>query len=181
MKKQRIINIIIPAVSAVFIVVCSLVSIPLTVPFTLQTFAIFLITALFGAKKATISIAVYILLGLVGLPVFSGFNSGAGTFLGPTGGFMIGFFLIPVSYFVFTKVFSKSALFEIIGLIVGLILCYLTGTVWFLTVYAGAKGNTNILTALSICVIPFIIPDLIKLFLAFVISKRLKPVIAKYN
>ena len=73
------------------ITVCSWISIPTTIPFTLQTFAVFLTVALIGTKRSFISVIIYILLGAVGLPVFSGFKGGVGALLGPTGGYIIGF------------------------------------------------------------------------------------------
>ena len=71
--------------------VCSWISIPATVPFTLQTFAVFLTCGLLGGRRGTLTVLVYLLLGAIGLPVFSGFTGGIGHLAGPTGGYIIGF------------------------------------------------------------------------------------------
>ena len=92
------------------IAVCSWISIPLTVPITLQTFAIFLTVALLGLKNGTITVLVYILLGAIGLPVFSGFKSGAAVLLGTTGGYIIGFLFSAIVVGLILKFFGKSTL-----------------------------------------------------------------------
>ena len=175
-NKLKTIDIILPAVCAAIITVCSWIYIPSTVPFTMQTFAIFLITGLFGAKYSEIAIFLYILLGFIGLPVFSGFKSGWQAVAGPTGGYMVGFFFIPLVYAVFTRLFSKSAVIEFISFITGLIICYAFGTAWFMFVFS-RHDSIGIIKTLSLCVFPFIIPDVIKLSLALFITKRLSLVI----
>ena len=79
------------AVFAVIIAICSWISIPATVPFTLQTFAIFLTVGVLGGKKGSLAVLVYILLGAVGVPVFAGFSAGIGILFGNTGGYIVGF------------------------------------------------------------------------------------------
>ena len=79
------------ALFAALIAICAWISIPAPVPFTLQTMAVFLAVGLLGGKRGTIAVAVYIMLGAVGLPVFSGFNGGIGALLGPTGGYLIAY------------------------------------------------------------------------------------------
>lgn len=79
------------AVFAVLIAICSWISIPMTVPFTLQTFAVFLAVGVLGGKRGSLAVLIYILLGAVGIPVFAGFSGGIGQLLGNTGGYIIGF------------------------------------------------------------------------------------------
>ncbi|MEI3229118.1 MAG: biotin transporter BioY [Lachnospiraceae bacterium] len=79
------------AIFAVLIAICSWISIPTTVPFTLQTFAVFLAVGVLGGKRGTLSILIYLLLGAIGVPVFAGFTGGIGIVLGTTGGYIIGF------------------------------------------------------------------------------------------
>ena len=74
------------ALMAVVLCICSWITVPFAVPFTMQTFAVFCSLLLLGGKLGTLSIGVYILLGMVGLPVFSGFRGGIGHIIGPTGG-----------------------------------------------------------------------------------------------
>ena len=94
MKQFRVVDLTYMAVCAALIAVCSWISIPAAVPFTLQTFAVFCVLGLLGGKRGTVSILVYILLGAIGLPVFSGFNGGIGALLGTTGGYIIGFIFV---------------------------------------------------------------------------------------
>ncbi len=179
MKKSSIVNMILAALSAAFIAVCSWITIPFTIPFTLQTFAIFCVLTVFGAKIGLCGITVYILLGLVGLPVFSGFRSGAGTLLGATGGYIIGFLFIGIIFAISQKIFGEKPLAQILSLFVGLVICYAFGTVWFWAVYADSTGKMTLAAAFSVCVLPFVIPDIVKLLLAALIAKKLKPVIKK--
>ena len=93
------------AVGAVLIAVCSWISIPAAVPFTLQTFAVFFVLSLLGGKLGTLSILVYILLGAAGIPVFAGFSAGLGVLLGSTGGYIAGFLILGLLVFM-TAVFA---------------------------------------------------------------------------
>ncbi|QFJ55350.1 biotin transporter BioY [Pseudobutyrivibrio xylanivorans] len=165
------------ALGAALITICSWISIPTAVPFTLQTFAVFAMLALLGGKRGTLATLVYILLGAVGAPVFAGFSGGVGVLLGTTGGYIVGFILTGLIYILFEKFFKKTLVGEVIALVLGLVSCYALGTVWFMTVYAKSSGAIGVMTALGWCVFPFIIPDLIKLGLALVISRRVRPVI----
>ena len=79
------------SLSAAVIAVCAWITVPFTVPFTMQTFAVFLAVLLFGSARGMLSILLYIALGAVGLPVFSSFGGGIGVLIGPTGGYIIGF------------------------------------------------------------------------------------------
>lgn len=178
-NKLKILDITYIAVFVALITVCSWLSIPFTVPITLQTFAIFLCLSLLGGQKGTVAILVYILLGLVGVPVFSGFRGGLSVIVGVTGGYIVGFLLTGIIYWVFEKLFKEKLLVKIISLLLGLIVCYSFGTAWFIFVSA-SKGNAmTVLGTLSICVFPFIIPDTLKLAAALLISKRLKPLLKK--
>lgn len=181
MKKASIVNMVLAALGAALISVCSWVSIPMTVPFTLQTFAVFCVLVAFGYKVGLTSIVVYILIGAIGLPVFSNFQSGIGALLGATGGYIVGFIFIGIAYAVAQKLFPNKIIAEIIALLVGLLICYSFGTFWFMFVYTKNTGAITLSTALSWCVLPFIIPDVIKMLLAVLISKKIKPVIEKYK
>lgn len=165
------------ALGAALIAICSWISIPTTVPFTLQTFAVFMILSLLGGKRGTLATLVYILLGAVGAPVFANFTGGLGVLLGSTGGYIIGFILTGVIYIVYEKLLKKTLVGEIIALVLGLAVCYAVGTVWFIQVYSKANGAIGAMTALSWCVFPFIIPDLVKLVLAIVLARRVRPVL----
>lgn len=159
---------------AVLIMLCSWLSVPATVSFTMQTFAVFMLCDLLGGAAGLMSVLLYVLLGALGLPVFAGFNSGIGTLLGPTGGYIMGFFLTAAVMLLQQKHLPDKALWRIAGMVAGLFVCYLFGTVWFLIVYAQRGTPITLMTALGWCVFPFIIPDLIKIALAFLISGRVK-------
>lgn len=162
------------ALMAVIIAVCSWISIPTTVPFTLQTFGVFMAVGLLGGKKGTVSVIVYILLGAVGVPVFAGFSSGIGVLFGTTGGYIVGFVLSGLVYWAMTAAFGEKLPIMIIAMVLGLLVCYAFGTAWFMIVYAKNTAPIGLLTALGWCVFPFIIPDCIKIALAVVLTKQLK-------
>ena len=128
------------AIFAVLIAICSWISIPMTVPFTLQTFGVFMAVGVLGGKRGSLAVLVYILLGVIGVPVFAGFSGGLGILLNNTGG-------------------------------------YAMGTIWFMVVYTRTTGAVGIGTVLGWCVIPFIIPDLVKIALAFVLSRRVRKLV----
>ncbi len=167
------------AVCAALIAVCSWISIPFTVPFTLQTFAVFFALYFLGGKKGTIAVAVYILLGAVGVPVFAGFKGGIGALLGTTGGYIIGFILSALIFWLFERLFGRKIYIEIIAMVLGLAVCYAFGTAWFMVVYAGTKGPVTLSAALGWCVFPFIIPDLVKIGLALGLGKTLRKLIIR--
>ena len=155
---------------SVIMAVCSWLTIPAAVPFTMQTFGVFFALLFLGGKRGTAAITVYLLLGVVGLPVFSGFSGGVGHILGATGGYMIGFVLIGIIYALFECSFGRSRKKNVLSLVLGLFICYLFGTLWFIAY----SGNTGFWHALMICVIPFIIPDFLKLALAVMITKKIR-------
>ena len=165
------------AVFAAVITVCAWISIPAAVPFTLQTFAVFLAVGLLGGKRGTIAVAVYILLGAVGVPVFSGFNGGLGALLGVTGGYILGFLAAALVMWGLTSVLGGSVPALAFSMAVGLLACYALGTAWFMAVYARTHGAVTLLAVLSKCVFPFILPDLIKIGLALLLTMRLKKLV----
>lgn len=162
------------AIFAALIAICSWISIPASVPFTMQTFAIFLTCGLLGGKRSTIAVLVYLLLGAIGLPVFAGFSGGLGALFGMTGGYLIGFVFIGLIAWLFEKLFGKKAPALIAALVVGLIVCYAFGTAWFMFMYTKNVGSIGLTGVLGMCVFPFIIPDLIKMALALILTNRLK-------
>jgi biotin transport system substrate-specific component len=164
------------AMAAVLIVICSWISIPLTVPVTLQTFAIFAVVGLLGLKRGTFAVMLYILLGTIGLPVFSGFRGGVGILLGNTGGYIVGFIFSALVAGLITKYFGRKKAVLVISMIAGLLVCYIFGTAWFINVYTNNTGEVGLITALSWCVFPFIIPDAVKIGLAVIVVDR----VAKY-
>jgi len=173
-SKFKVVDLTYMAVGAALTAVCSWISIPSTVPFTLQTFAVFCVLSLLGGKRGTVSIIIYILLGAVGMPVFAGFTGGIGILLGTTGGYIIGFILMGLLFWLAEHFFGNALPVRIVSMLAGLLVCYAFGTGWFLWVYARQSGAIGIGTALSWCVLPFILPDLAKMALAVGIAGRVK-------
>ena len=178
MKRQfRLVDLCYMGICAALIAICSWISIPAAVPFTLQTFAIFCVLGLLGGKRGTVAIVVYILLGAVGIPVFTGFNAGLGALLGTTGGYILGFIFIGLIYWLAERLFGSKRMVRIAAMLLGLLLCYAFGTAWFMFVYARMAGAIALGTALGWCVLPFIVPDLVKMALALLLSDRLRKMI----
>ncbi|MDC7293018.1 biotin transporter BioY [Butyrivibrio sp. DSM 10294] len=176
-EKMKVLDLVYVAIGAALIAICSWISIPTAVPFTLQTFAVFFVLLLLGGERGTIAILVYVLLGAVGVPVFAGFSGGIGILLGNTGGYILGFLFIGLIYILFTKLFKKKIVIKVASLVLGLAVCYAFGTAWFMHVYMQSSGEVGLITVLGWCVFPFIIPDLLKLALAVVIARRVEPVV----
>lgn len=174
---NRTYHIVYTGIFAVLLAICSWISIPTLIPFTLQTFGVFFTVLMLGGKQGTIAILLYLLLGIIGIPVFSGFGAGIGYLLGNTGGYAIGFLFIGLSSWLFEKIPFKKTVIQILAILLGLLLCYAFGTFWFLHISMNSGNTYGLMTALGMCVIPFIIPDLCKLFLACALSKRLKPLL----
>lgn len=167
------------SVFAVLMAICSWISIPATVPFTLQTFGVFVAVGVLGGKKGTLAVLIYILLGAIGVPVFSGFKGGLGALLGTTGGYIIGFLFSALAMWGLEKLWGTGKGKNLISMLVGLVICYAFGTAWFMFVYARANGPITLMQVLVWCVIPFIIPDLCKIALAFLLSDRMKALLRK--
>ena len=144
--------------------VCAWIGIPLgDTVFTLQTFAVFLTLGLLGGEWGTVSILCYLMLGAVGIPVFSGFRGGIGMILGPTGGYLWGFVLTGLCYWAVEKIGRLPAM------VAGLLVCYGCGTVWYM-VYTGGGAEWVLLHT----VVPYLIPDACKIALALRLTGRLK-------
>lgn len=166
---MRIKDLTLCAVFSAIFALCSWIHIPGPVPFTMQTFGIYLALFLLEGKKATISIAVYLLLGIIGLPVFSGLQGGISAVLGATGGYLIGFLAISLIYWIL----SIKGVGGILSAAIGTIVCYITGTLWYALIYLGGSFE-SIIAALMQCVVPYILPDAVKLSLAYLVSRRIK-------
>lgn len=177
--KTNTYDLVLIAVFAVLMAMCAYISIPVAVPFTMQTFGIFLTLNVLGGKRGTFAVCLYILMGAIGLPVFAGFQSGVGVLLGPTGGYVIGFVLSCLCYLLFEKVFGRGKAVRVSAMTCGMILCYIFGTLWFMQVYTKDAGAMSLGAALSLCVLPFIVPDMLKMGLALIAAERLEKILRK--
>ena len=180
-QHRKIVAMVQIALFAAIIAICSWIQIPLTVPFTLQTFAVFCTLGILGGKNGTISVLLYIILGAVGVPVFAGFSGGVGVLLGTTGGYIIGFLFTALLYWAITNFFGDKLPVMIIAMALGLVVCYAFGTAWFMLVYARTTGAVGLMTALGWCVFPFILPDCVKIALAILLAKRIPKHLVRSN
>jgi biotin transport system substrate-specific component len=171
-------DLVLIAQCAAMMTVCSWISVPAAVPFTMQTFGVFMAIGLLGGKRGTAAVAVYLLLGAAGLPVFSGFTGGIGHIMGPTGGYLIGFLFSALVMWLTEHFFGRSMRVLVISMFAGLAVCYAFGTAWFVISGAKGSGGTGLMAALSLCVFPYIIPDIIKIALAAQLTRRLRPYVA---
>jgi len=167
------------AVCVALTAVCAWITVPMPEPFvqfTLQTFAVFFTVLLLGEGKSSLAILAYVLLGLIGVPVFSKFQATA-AIVGTTGGYIVGFFFIPLSSFLFRKLFKGNIFAVMAGLFVGLFICYAFGTAWFMILYSRKVGAIGLGSALMWCVVPYILPDGLKLAAAVLIAPKLKKIL----
>ena len=144
------------------------IDLPGLVPITLQTLGIYIIACSLTPKLAVITTIVYVIMGSIGLPVFTGFRGGLSSLLGPTGGYIFSF---PITSLIISIIINNknSIIRKIIAMIVGTAVCYLIGTIWFIYV-----TNNTIITALTVCVIRFIFGDIIKIAIASTLSAKIK-------
>lgn len=166
------------ALLAIFTAVMAVLS-PLSIPLepvaiTLATFALYLIGALLPLRYSYIPVLLYLLLGFMGLPVFSKFQAGPAVLLGPSGGFLIGYLPCVLLESLFILVFKKKRWSYPLAMGLGTLLLYAVGVLW-ITLYAGY----DVSKAFLLCVLPFIPGDLTKIVLASLLAWRLDPLVAK--
>ncbi|MGN1148624.1 MAG: biotin transporter BioY [Lachnospiraceae bacterium] len=146
------------------------------VPITLGLMAIYFTVTILGMKKGTLSVLIYILLGLVGLPVFSGFTGGPGKLFGPTGGYIIGYIFSALIIGFFVDKWNGKWYFNLIGMLLGTAVCYLFGTAWL-----AFQLSLTFPEALMMGVIPYIPADLIKIALVLLIGIPVRKALLRAN
>ncbi len=176
-EKTNLLNLVYVAMFAAIITICAQIQIPTAVPFTLQTLGVFVASALLGWKRGTLSVAVYILLGLIGVPVFAGFTGGAGVLFGLTGGYIIGFLFTAFIVGIMCDKLGRKLWVLALSMTLGLLACYVFGTVWFMLIYNYTMGSISLVSALGMCVVPFLLFDAIKIAAAVVLVNRLDKVV----
>lgn len=139
------------------------------VPISFTNLAIYLTAFLLGYKKGTISYLIYLLLGLVGLPIFSNFQGGPGKLFGPTGGYLIGFILMAFIGGFFIERFHGHISMYILGLVLATAAAYLLGTAWL-----AYQMNLTFYQALMAGVIPYLLGDGIKIAIAIMIGPMIQ-------
>lgn len=176
---MKIRDLVLCALFTAVMAVCAWIAIPGPVPFTLQTLGVFLTVGLLGGKKGSIAVGAYILLGAVGLPVFSNFTGGIGSLIGPTGGYILGFLLSALLMWALEKPLGKKKWGLPLSMVLGLLVCYVFGTAYYMLLCSLNTGAVTLWTALGWCVFPFIPFDLIKILLSWLLCNRLKPLLDK--
>lgn len=164
------------AIFAAIICIAAPVSVQIgPIPITLATFAIYLAGAMLGGKRGMIAVIVYIMLGAVGLPVFSNFNGGFTALLGPTGGYIIGYIPLVLLTGVFSDMNSKKHRKMIAGMLLGTAALYTFGTAWFMIMTQSTLGR-----ALALCALPFIPGDALKIVCVSAIAIPLKSKLSRF-
>ncbi|MBQ1532463.1 MAG: biotin transporter BioY [Solobacterium sp.] len=162
------------AIMAAVICVLSPIAVPLAgeVPISLATLAVMLAGALLGRKLGSLSVLIYIFLGMIGLPVFANYAAGAGIVFGMTGGYIVGY--IPLAYMTgwFRERSGKQNVYVSVacGALIGTLILYILGTVWFIRV-----TGMPLMGALAACVFPFIPGDLLKIAVVCLLTPRIRP------
>ena len=170
MKRDRLRALLLISLFASVISVCSVISIPFTVPLTMGTLGIFAALGTLGGVRGTGAILLYIAIGAIGLPVYAGFSGGIGHLLGPSGGFILGYAVCGLVYILLEGLIKKNERIRLAVFLLCQVVIYICGAVWFAFVF-GSEGS--FLGALTVTCLPFILPDMAKIFLASYISKRL--------
>ena len=159
-------NVLLIAAFIALMTVCSWVKIPGVIPVTLQTFAVGLTVGILGTKRGFAAIVAWLAIGLAGAPVFAGYVGGLPYLAGPTGGYVIGFLGMALVIGKLIEHFGKGMLALSAAMVAGLLVCYAFGTAWFMVVSGAAFTGAELSHVLEICIVPFIIPDAIKMGLA---------------
>ncbi|MBQ8585891.1 MAG: biotin transporter BioY [Butyricicoccus sp.] len=161
------------ALLAALAAVCSqfLLPTPWGVPVSLGTLAVFLAAGLLGAKGAMVSMLIYLALGAVGVPVFAGFRGGLSVLAGPTGGYLVGYLALAALSGALCGRLPDTKFRLPLAFACGLAVCYTLGTLWF-----AVSTETTVLSALTLCVLPYLPADAVKIVVAAVLCERLRVV-----
>lgn len=152
-------------------------SIPIgLIPVSLTNLGIYIILYILGMKKGTASLNLYLLVGIVGFPVFSGFTSGPAKLFGPTGGYLIGFVFMALIAGLFIDRFVDRWYLCVAGMILGTTVCYVMGTSWL-----AYQANLSMNAAFAVGVAPFILADLAKIFAAAYVGPKIRTRLIKAN
>lgn len=169
-NKSKSYQMTIVGVMAAVICILGPLSIPIgLVPISFTNLAIYIALYALGMKKGIISFLIYVLIGFVGIPVFSGFSGGPAKLLGPTGGYIIGFIFMAIASGIFIDRYFNKWIMCVVGMIIGTALCYIFGTAWL-----AYQANMSAEVALAAGVIPFIPGDLVKITLASIVGPQIR-------
>jgi len=162
------------AFGVALLTVCGWISVPSPVPFTLQILGVFVLSGVLGAKLSLLCILCHILLGLIGLPVFSSFKNGSAAIFSPTGGYVLGFVLATLIVGFSAERFGRKSLPLVLSMAAAAIVCYVCEIMWYLLLYGQGANTVDIL---KILVLPFLPADICKVAVSAYLVKRIHPLI----
>ena len=158
------------ALSAAVMCILGPMSIPVgTIPVSFTNLVIYTSLFITGKRKTTLSVIIYILLGIFGLPVFSGYSGGFAKLMGPTGGYIVGFVFLAYIAGIFVDKSNGAKIISFAGMVLGTAVAYLFGTLWFV-ISSGATWTY----ALAVCVFPFIAIDIIKIIISIIAGRAVR-------
>lgn len=176
MKNTKVINLTVTAMMAAILCVLAPFSIPIAdVPISAATFVVYLSALLLGTKRSLVCVGLYLLIGIVGVPVFAKWGSGFGIVAGPTGGYLIGYLFIALFTGWFTKLGRGKVPMMFLGMLIGTIVCYTLGTTWL-----AIQASLSAKAALAGGVLPFIPGDLAKMVLSIMVALPMRRQLAMY-
>ena len=165
----------ITAIFAAFMCVTAPWTIPVgVVPITLATFSVYLVSATLGWKRGSIAVAIYLMLGFVGLPVFTYFTGGIQKLVGATGGYLVGYIPMVLVGGFFADKFKKAWAY-VVGMVAATAVLYTFGTAWYCIM-----SGSEIIPAIMACVVPFLAGDSVKIACATVLAVKLRPIAERY-
>lgn len=163
------------ALMAAVMCVLSPLTLPIgPIPVSLATFVLYLSVFLLGTKGAAISCVIYLLLGAMGMPVFSGFQGGLAKLAGPTGGYLVGYIFIPLIGGLIMEKAERKPVITAIGFVAATAVLYLLGTAWFMV-----QTGSTLSHALAVCVVPFIPVDCGKIVVAVLFGTLIRNALIK--
>lgn len=169
-NRQKTLDMVYIAIFAVIIAVCSWISVPMVVPFTLQTFGVFCAVGLLGGKRGTLSVLICITRSCRSSGICGIFKRHRHA-VRCDRRIYNGIYIHRTYLLAHNSDFRKKLWAIILGMVLGLLACYAFGTIWFMVVYAQKAAPIGLAAALMKCVVPFLIPDALKIALAVVITK----------
>ena len=172
MKNQKITTyqMAVTAVMAAVLCVLGPLTVPIgAIPISLANFVICLTAWLLGPKFGTLSVVIYLAIGLIGVPVFSGYGAGLAKVAGPTGGYLVGYLLLAFIGGLFIEKSNGQPVVSAVGLVLGDAVCYVLGTAWFVF-----QMQCDLGYALAVCVYPFIVLDLAKIVVSCIVGALLR-------
>lgn len=174
MKRRESLDMAYVSVFVALLCVCAWIAVPLAVPITLQTLAVLTAVGVLGGKRGTLAVAVYLLLGLCGVPVFAGFAGGVGALFRLSGGYTLGFLGAALVMWLCENSLPRTRWALPVSMVLGLCMCYVCGIAWGWHIYLAQGDSGDFLVFLSMAAVPFILPDAVKLAVAVMLTRRLK-------